>query len=61
MHARTERILWMLIASVALFMLVATLRTTGNNLSLEKERSAVIGLVSAHQLGGGVSVEVAER
>ncbi|RNC70396.1 MAG: hypothetical protein ED859_06185 [Desulfuromonadales bacterium] len=51
MHAKTERLIWMFIASVALFMFVATVRTTGNHLSLEKERSAVISLVSAHHDG----------
>ncbi|AFR42818.1 hypothetical protein GeomeDRAFT_0201 [Geobacter metallireducens RCH3] len=61
MHARTERILWMLIASVALLMFVATLRTTGNHLSLERERSAVIGLVSTQQQGEGTLTEVAAR
>lgn len=59
MHARTERMIWMLIASVALFMFVATLRTTESRLSLERERSAVIGLVSVHQgRDGGLAGEM---
>lgn len=53
MHAKTERLIWMLIASAALFMFIATVRTTGNQLSLEKERSAVISLVSSHHEGEG--------
>lgn len=57
MHARTERMLWMLIASVALLMFVATLRTTGNHLSLDLERSAVVGLISAHR-GGEAGLQV---
>jgi len=51
MHAKTERLIWMLIATVAFLMFVATVRTTGNHLSLEKERSAVISLISSHPDG----------